>query len=606
MSIQSEITRIQNNVENALAAVAAYGVEVPSNAKSDNLPELIACIADKIAGDGIPDYWDSHLNSKIATIKALQAAGGKDCFSFVVMSDMHYESNLGKCAPALAKRIMDECGIKFALCLGDSQTRHGAKYDEAYIDNEWNGIETMMAPIRDRLLMTQGNHDGSYGWFDLNGDGVINDDVNGDGVVNSYDKDVHNFTPQKLYERIFRKVSTIDNVHFSEDDKGYYVDDTASKVRYIILNSHTNKYELNDDGSVKYNNMYTFRFGQPQYDMVVDALSTVPADGWSVIVASHVPLDRSGEYVAWGGTVDANGAQTGKPADCVVMMRLLNAYVNKATYEGVFEGSGAPTTTETENFTNLIDTSSADFKDGYSFARTIAAGDHSLQVNSGYFTSNYIPATFNKTTPNVLRILANSKTELRIEMLDSSKNPVVNVIAADHSMYANDFILENGVISWKVGSLQEYMSTSTYGSVAYVRFSMPKANLSAKGAIATVNEPITWTTTESGGTGDGYDAVEVNADFTNAKGTLVSYHGGHIHKDNAWGTSYGWNGAEHSDFNVIATRSDAAEENESALKGERKAGTTTEQSFDVFTVNKATRTIHATKIGAGSNRTIQY
>ena len=95
----------------------------------------------------------------------------------------------------------------------------------------------------------------------------------------------------------------------------------------------------------------------------------------------------------------------------------------------------------------------------------------------------------------------------------------------------------------------------------------------------------------------GYDAVSVECDFTNAKGQLVGYFAGHNHAD----TVNNDNG-----FNIVITRCDAKEENTEALKNERVAGTTTEQSFDVFTVNKATRTIHATKIGAGADRTISY
>lgn len=41
MSIQSEIDRISNNVNNAIQAVEAKGVSVPEGANSDNLPELI-------------------------------------------------------------------------------------------------------------------------------------------------------------------------------------------------------------------------------------------------------------------------------------------------------------------------------------------------------------------------------------------------------------------------------------------------------------------------------------------------------------------------------------------------------------------------------------
>lgn len=57
MSIQSEITRIQNNVNNSLDVIAAYGVDVPNGANSDNLPRLIADIAEAVQVK--PEYAES-------------------------------------------------------------------------------------------------------------------------------------------------------------------------------------------------------------------------------------------------------------------------------------------------------------------------------------------------------------------------------------------------------------------------------------------------------------------------------------------------------------------------------------------------------------------
>ncbi len=534
----------------------------------------------EVAGDGVPDYWKPHLASKIAAVKALQEAGGKDCFSFVVITDIHYERNLGKCSPAIAKHIMDECGIKYCLFLGDMQTRHGAKYDEAYIENEWLGIEEMLSPIRDRLLATQGNHDGSYGWFDLNGDGLINDDVNGDGVADSYDKDVHNFTPQKLYARIFRKVSAMEGVHFSEDGTGYYVDDTGSKVRYIILNSHVNKYELNDDGSVKYNNMYNFRFGQAQYDMVIEALSTVPTDSWSVIVASHVPLDRTAEYTAWGGEIDENGAQTGNPADCVVMMRMLNAYVNKGTYIGSFAGNQGGGI----GYVNLADPTGADWA---SDSRLNSSG--AIDSNAtGRNVTNYIP--YNEG--DIIKIKGLTLyTSDRFAIYDADKS---RIYLGTGTGLDSCTTTKDGIIYLDTGKIADVHETAAGGS--FIRLPVQLVD----------GEEIIITAGDLNASTEGFDAVSVSVNFAEAKGTLVSYHGGHVHEDNVWGTSYAWNGAEHGDFNVIATRCDGAEENDSGLKAERVAGTITEQSFDVFTVNKATRKIYATKIGAGDDREIRY
>lgn len=52
MSIRSEITRIKNNVDSSLEAVAAKGVTVPSDANSDDLPQLIGAISGVEYEDG--------------------------------------------------------------------------------------------------------------------------------------------------------------------------------------------------------------------------------------------------------------------------------------------------------------------------------------------------------------------------------------------------------------------------------------------------------------------------------------------------------------------------------------------------------------------------
>ena len=93
----------------------------------------------------------------------------------------------------------------------------------------------------------------------------------------------------------------------------------------------------------------------------------------------------------------------------------------------------------------------------------------------------------------------------------------------------------------------------------------------------------------------GFDAVSVNADFTDAKGNFVAYFHGHNHEDSVQ-TAEG--------LTIIGTRCDGAQENDPALLAQRIAGTVTEQSFDVFTVDTANGVIYATKIGAGEDRII--
>lgn len=581
--ISAVITEIKEATETT-DATAVFKIE-----------EAIQC-----GGANLPTYWEEHLTEKIATIKALQEGGGKDCFSFIVITDMHYSENLGKKSPLLAKKIADECGIKYCLCLGDMQTRHGALHDAEDIEGEWKDIEKMLSPIRDRLLITQGNHDGSYGWFDLNNDGYINDDVNGDGVADSYDKDVHNYTPQKLYERIFRKVSTIDGVHFSEDGKGYYVDDTASKVRYILLNSHTNKWELNEDGSIKYNNMYNFRFGQAQYDMVIEALGSLEK-GWSVIVASHVPLDRTGEMKAWGKTDSTD-------AECCLMADVLNAFVNRDPVAKSFRG----TQSNGKGYTNLADTTSEDWKVGYGIAE-----DGSLDGGGKYqsVVTNYIRA--NPRDVIYFKNFTYYATNARIAYYDENKVLLSPRVGWQSPITYGSFTTDEatGISKYVFASNDGENIIDSLANAAYARFELTIPNGEP---IITVNEPIV----ESA---EFFDSVSVNADFSEANGTLIGYFGGHVHKDKQWDSAYSYGGAKQCDFWTIATRCDSHNENDRYNSDKTEnydgdwwekngvvgtvnggVGTVKEQSFDVFTVNKSTRTIHATKIGAGTDREISY
>jgi hypothetical protein len=147
---------------------------------------------------------------------------------------------------------------------------------------------------------------------------------------------------------------------------------------------------------------------------------------------------------------------------------------------------------------------------------------------------------------------------------------------------------ENGIYTYKCYGGDDPNAHTITG----FRFAMPTPE-NPSDVIITVNEEIV----EGGAVGGGYDAVSVDCDFSNAKGELVGYFAGHVHNDRVH-DSYG--------FNIVTTRCDAREEHTDTLRNERVEGTTTEQSFDVFTVNKAERKIYATKIGAGADREISY
>lgn len=503
----------------------------------------------------IPDYWQEHLDARIAAIKALQDAGGSDCFSFVVLTDMHYYSNLGKRSPALAEEICRRIGARFVLQLGDVQNR-GSWPTKEEAEAEWVEIDAMFEPVRERLLSEQGNHDGSWG-------AALN------GVSYPY-----NFTTGELYERIFRKTAECHDVHTDASGTAYYVDDPSCRVRYILLNTQCNPTELNEDGSAKYNNMKTFRFTQSQYDFLTgEALTTGLTEDWAVIVAAHAPINNVYSDL-FGG---ANGDHT-------VMRGLLKAFTEKTAYSGSFAGTaGAPAAYTNAAGTITTDvrlSSSGDTKDSAGAAVTdyiaCAVGD-ALRVKGLDITSGMLPDAANSPSINVYD---SSKAFLGVVYPTSTHSGAFSTDTDGSTLYT--LFLNNGGVQ-----------ITSLASAAYIRIC--GTPIDGEDIIVTLNEQILESSGESG-----YDAVSVDADFTNAPGELVGWFCGHIHSDNIYGY------ADYFGFNIVTHRCDAAEENDAALKAERIAGTITEQSFDVVTVSRATRKIYCTKIGAGADREAAY
>lgn len=503
--------------------------------------------------DAIPSYWQAHIEEKVAEVKALQAEGGRDCFSFIFITDTHYPSNLGKRSPALAKKIMDECKIRLALNGGDSNTR-GCYQTKGEILVENEAVEKMFAPINDRLLQIEGNHDGSYYW---------SGGTAGSGT--SYSKQ---FTEQEMFEEYYRANGLNRDVHFDVNSNAFYYDDVSNKVRYIGLNTMNvpnEKTDVNEDGTAKYNKFRSYQFLQDQYDFLCnDALASVPNDSWSVVVFGHSGIYDEGDFA--------------------VMIDVLSAYKDKkscvAEYAGTASGVAYKNLAEPLP-DNTTDTSK--WVNGYRFSSS------GISAQSGTTLSNEIPVKFG----DVIRVKGVTLREgadrwqfvtKQIDGTEYAEWQYFNVNMFSGSItYLTYEGVENGIYTYRVTS-------DTYGHTPIsFRIAFPTPT-NASDVIITVNQEI-----KEGGRG--YDAVSVNHDFTNAKGKFIAYFHGHDHIDAVY---------TRDSIKDITTRCDAKEENTEELRNERVEGTITEQSFDVFTVNKKTRKIYATKIGAGDNREIGY
>ncbi len=254
----------------------------------------------------LPNYWKEHLDEKIGRIQQLEQLHEEN-FSFVVMTDMHYPRNVGKRSPLIAKEIMNQTKANFTLCLGDVQTS-GCYDTKEEILEENKLIAQMLAPIKDRLLFTEGNHDGSYGWLT---------EEQRAKEPNRWYAYVNNLTPQEIREEFYDRFSSLEDATFDRGGaNGYYIDDKVNKIRFIMLNSCCNDYQLREDGTPLYSKMRIYRFGQEQFDLTIHALGTLPEDDWSVVVGSHCPLHQEiGE-------------------DGQLMLSVLQAFKNKTAFSG--------------------------------------------------------------------------------------------------------------------------------------------------------------------------------------------------------------------------------------------------------------------------------
>lgn len=89
--------------------------------------------------------------------------------------------------------------------------------------------------------------------------------------------------------------------------------------------------------------------------------------------------------------------------------------------------------------------------------------------------------------------------------------------------------------------------------------------------------------------------ISKSGDFSDYKGTLICWVGGHEHNDAI---------VKNGNLNMVCVNGDCIIQAKNAPT--RTLNTITEQAFDVFTIDKTTKSVHITRIGAGTDRTFNY
>lgn len=224
--------------------------DVTNNAENiAQLQERVGNLEDGEAVITIPDWWEDEVADTIAKIKALQV--GRNCITFPFFSDNHQRNGY---AGVLIAKVMKECNIPYCFYGGDSISS-AIITDEAEMIAQDKAFDTAMSYIPNgRFCRAVGNHDGY--WYD--------------GTNKYY------YTREQVYELFLREESIAQNKHFGNDGTYYFVDDIASKVRWIVLNF--NDY---DDAQLAW----------------LDIALTFPESGWGVVFIAHAPI--TSHYLAY-------------------------------------------------------------------------------------------------------------------------------------------------------------------------------------------------------------------------------------------------------------------------------------------------------------------
>jgi hypothetical protein len=195
----------------------------------------------------IPTFWQSAVDACISKIKALQV--GRNCVTFPFFSDNHQNNRY---AGVLIAHIMKECNIPYCFFGGDSIS-NGIIADEATMIAQDKAFDTMMSYVPNgRMCRAVGNHDGFW-----------NDGTN----KYWYNRD-------QVYDLFLREESIAQNKHFGGEGTYYYVDDIASKVRWIVMD--TNNAPVDD----------------AQIAWVQNTALSFDESDWAVVFISHQPISN--------------------------------------------------------------------------------------------------------------------------------------------------------------------------------------------------------------------------------------------------------------------------------------------------------------------------
>ena len=263
----------------------------------------------------VSSAWYDEIVNTVNTVNSIDLPDPSTAVSFIFASDIHldpdvtadyitpsYTENLGK----VCAEVMRVCQIPFFVTGGDNSTQSSGFMPTVFMQNMLDLLEQLSPIPQKNILLALGNHDGATGSREVNGETIY------------YCYQLNNEERSAVYFDWQRASNAYKR--FDSDGTYYYLDDSATKTRYIILNSFWAQWEGDQDGLVsdtQHSLGHNPHFGPQQMKWFAQEALDMPPEYGAVIVAHFAP--------------DAK--------DFEIFKGIVDAFSGKTTYEGVYTGA---------------------------------------------------------------------------------------------------------------------------------------------------------------------------------------------------------------------------------------------------------------------------
>lgn len=249
----------------------------------------------------IPSGWRKEIADTIEAVNGIALSDPASAIRLVFATDIHvdpdpstsYTNHIGK----VCAEVMSSCEIPFFATGGDNCTQSTGFMPSDFEEN-METLLTQLGPIPQKnILLSVGNHDGATGAREVNGETLY------------YRYQLNNEQRSEIFFDWQRESN--EYKHFDSDGTYYYLDDSATKTRYIILNSFWSRWEGNEDGfvtDVQNSFFHVPMFGEQQLTWFASEALDMPPDYGAIIITHFAPDAK--DFEVFKGIVDAFSNRT--------------------------------------------------------------------------------------------------------------------------------------------------------------------------------------------------------------------------------------------------------------------------------------------------------